>query len=393
MTSSPPLQKGEEVTDPTIQIDTILAEMTVAEKIGQMTQASNDAITPDEVSEFGIGSILSGGNGNPTPNTPSMWVDMVSAFTEAASNTRLGIPLLYGIDAVHGHGNVHGATIFPHNIGLGAAGDPELVERIGVATRTEMLATGIHWAFAPTVAVPHDIRWGRTYEGFGRDPELVSALGAGLVRGLQGSEPDRLEALACAKHFIGDGATTWGTAPRFDWVDWWDGWGDVWQIDQGDARISEDELRTIHLAPYRAAIDAGVATVMASYNSWNGDKLHGHRRLLTDVLKGELGFDGFVISDWMGVDQLDPSYERSVVTAINAGVDMVMVPEEFRRFIETMTESSGIRIDPHAADRRRRQADPPIETCRRAVRSGPGAPTGGGDRLRRASSHRGGGRS
>ena len=327
------------MTDPTIQIDTILAEMTVAEKIGQMTQASNDAITPDEVSEFGIGSILSGGNGNPTPNTPSMWVDMVSAFTEAASNTRLGIPLLYGIDAVHGHGNVHGATIFPHNIGLGAAGDPELVERIGVATRTEMLATGIHWAFAPTVAVPHDIRWGRTYEGFGRDPELVSALGAGLVRGLQGSEPDRLEVLACAKHFIGDGATTWGTAPRFDWVDWWDGWGEVWQIDQGDARISEDELRSIHLAPYRAAIDAGVATVMASYNSWNGDKLHGHRRLLTDVLKGELGFDGFVISDWMGVDQLDPSYERSVGTAINAGVDMVMVPEEFRRFIDTMTEA------------------------------------------------------
>ncbi len=336
MTSSQPLQKGEEVTDRTTQIDAILAEMTLAEKIGQMTQASNDAITPEEVTELHIGSILSGGNGNPTPNTPSVWVEMVSAFAEAARLTRLGIPLLYGIDAVHGHGNVHGATIFPHNIGLGAAGDPELVERIGVATRTEMLATGIHWAFAPTVAVPHDIRWGRTYEGYGRDPELVSKTGAALIRGLQGTDRDRLEVLACAKHFVGDGATTWGTAPRFDWVDWWDGWGDVWQIDQGDARISEDELRDTHLAPYEAAVDAGVATVMASYNSWNGDKLHGHRRLLTDVLKGELGFDGFIVSDWMGVDQLDPSYERSVSEAINAGIDMVMVPNEFRRFIDTM---------------------------------------------------------
>lgn len=325
------------MTDQMNQIDAILAEMTLAEKIGQMTQASNDAITPDEVTEFGIGSVLSGGNGNPAPNTPRAWVDMVSAFAEAARQTRLEIPLLYGIDAVHGHGNVHGATIFPHNIGLGAAGDPELVERIGAATRTEMMATGIHWAFAPTVAVPHDIRWGRTYEGYGRDTELVSKTGAALIRGLQGTDPERLEVLACAKHFVGDGATTWGTAPRLDWVDWWDGWGDVWQIDQGDARISEDELRNTHLPPYRAAVDAGVATVMASYNSWNGDKLHGHRRLLTDVLKGELGFEGFVISDWMGVDQLDPSYERSVVTAIDAGIDMVMVPNDFRRFIETMT--------------------------------------------------------
>ncbi len=321
------------------RIEAILAEMTLAEKIGQMTQASNEAITPEEVTQLHIGSVLSGGNGNPTPNTPQVWVDMVSAFARAALETRLGIPLIYGIDAVHGHGNVHGATIFPHNIGLGAAGDPELVQRIGMATRTEMLATGIHWAFAPTIAVPHDIRWGRTYEGFGRDPELVAEIGAAAIRGLQGNAPDRLEVLACAKHFVGDGATTWGTAPRFDWVDWWDGWGDTWQIDQGDARISEGELRATHLAPYRAAVDAGVATVMASYNSWNGDRLHGNRYMLTDVLKGELGFDGFVISDWMGVDQLDSSYERGVVDSINAGIDMVMVPNEFRRFIDVMVDA------------------------------------------------------
>lgn len=332
-------------------VEAVLGEMTLAEKIGQMTQASVESISPAEVADHHIGSVLSGGNGNPSPNTPATWADMVHSFLDAGSATRLGVPLLYGVDAVHGHGSVGGATVFPHNIGLGSAGDADLVERIGEATRTEMLATGIRWAFAPTVAVPQDIRWGRTYEGFGRDPELVSALGAASVRGLQGSNPDRLEVLACAKHFVGDGATSWGTAPRLDFVDWWDGWGGVWQIDQGDAQISEQDLRSIHLLPYRAAIDAGVATVMASYSSWNGDKLHGHRHLLTDVLKGELGFDGFVVSDWMGVDQLDPSYETSVVTAINAGIDMVMVPDEFRRFIDTMTSavSSGhipmVRID------------------------------------------------
>jgi beta-glucosidase len=324
------------VTDQSNQIDAILAEMTLAEKIGQMTQASNDAITPEEVTEFGIGSILSGGNGNPTPNTPDVWADMVGSYVDAANHTRLGVPLLYGVDAVHGHSNVGGATVFPHNIGLGSAGDEDLMARIGRATSAEMLATGVSWAFAPTLAVPQDIRWGRTYEGYGRDPSLVASLGAALIRGLQSSEPGRGTALACAKHFVGDGATTWGTAPRLDFVDWWDGWGDNWQIDQGDARISEQDLRTIHLRPYIAAIEAGVMTVMASYNSWNGVKLHAHRELLTDVLKGELGFEGFVVSDWMGVDQLDPSYGKSVALAINAGVDMVMVPDEYVRFINAL---------------------------------------------------------
>lgn len=317
-------------------IEQLIAEMTPAEKIGQMTQASNEAITPLDVADLSIGSVLSGGNGNPTPNNPSVWADIVGSFAEAAGRTRSGIPLLYGVDAVHGHSNVGGATIFPHNIGLGAAGDEDLVVRIGQATATEMQATGVRWTFAPTVAVPQDIRWGRTYEGYGRDPELVSLLGAALVRGLQGSGQGPLSVLACAKHFVGDGATTWGTAPRFSWEHWWDGWGDSWQIDQGDARISEEELRSIHLRPYVAAIEAGVMTVMASYNSWNGEKLHAHHGLLTGVLKEELGFRGFVVSDWMGVDQIDSNYETSVVRAINAGVDMVMVPEDYLRFIEVM---------------------------------------------------------
>ncbi len=336
----------EPVTDAERSIGRLVAEMTVAEKIGQMTQVSNESIAPAEVADYFIGSVLSGGNGNPTPNTPSAWVNMVSTLAEPATETRLGIPLLYGVDAVHGHSNVGGATIFPHNIGLGAARDEGLTERIGQATAAEMLATGIQWAFAPTVAVPQDIRWGRTYEGYGNDPALVSALGAALIRGLQSTDNGRRAVLACAKHFVGDGATLWGTVTPPDGVDWWDAWGDGWQIDQGDARISEEELRSLHLLPYIAAIEAGVMTVMASYNSWNGDKVHGHHGLLTGVLKQELGFGGFVVSDWMGIDQIDSSYETSVVTAINAGVDMVMVPENYRRFIEVMIGATSTGLIP-----------------------------------------------
>jgi beta-glucosidase len=311
----------------------LLGEMTLAEKIGQMTQVSNDSITPAEVADHFVGSVLSGGNGNPTPNNASVWADMVASFVDAALDTRLGVPLIYGADAVHGHSNVGGATIFPHNIGLGSTGDAALVERIGRATACEMRATGVRWAFAPTVAVPQDIRWGRTYEGYSCDPVVVSALGSALIRGLQSPIDGAHGVLACAKHYVGDGATSWGSAPRFEWTDWWDGWGNAWQIDQGDARITEDDLRSVHLLPYRAAVETGVMTVMASYNSWNGDKVHGHRRLLTDVLKGELGFPGFVVTDWMGIDQLAESYEDSVVVAINAGIDLVMVPIEFRRFL------------------------------------------------------------
>ncbi len=322
------------------EIGRLVAGMTLDEKIGQMTQASNEAIEPAEVADLSIGSVLSGGNGNPTPNTPDVWHDMVGGFVDAAAGSRLGIPLVYGVDAVHGHSNVGGATVFPHNIGLGAAADADLVRRIGRATAAEMGATGVHWAFAPTIAVPQDIRWGRTYEGYGRDPDLVSRMGAALIQGLRGSGDEEPSVLPCAKHFVGDGATTWGTAPRLDWVDWWDGWGDAWQIDQGDARISEAELRSKHLLPYRAAVDAGVMSVMASYNSWNGDKLHANRYLLTDVLKGELGFRGFVVSDWMGIDQIAPDYEDCVVAAVNAGVDMVMVPEDYRRFISAMSAAT-----------------------------------------------------
>lgn len=317
-------------------VEQALGQMTMSEKIGQMTQVSNDSITPTEVADHAIGSVLSGGNGNPSPNTPQVWADMVGSFTEAARGSRSGIPLVYGVDAVHGHSNVRGATVYPHNISLGAAGDADLVRRIGQATGKEMLATGVRWAFSPCVAVPQDIRWGRTYEGFGRDPGLVSSLGAALVDGLQHDEDGAAAVLACPKHFVGDGGTTWDSVGNPPWTSWWDPWGDEWRIDQGDLRAPEEELRAVHLPPYEAAVAAGALSMMASYSSWNSAKLHGHRYLLTEILKNELAFPGFVISDWMGIDQIDPDYQRSVVAAINAGVDMVMVPIDWRQFIAAM---------------------------------------------------------
>ncbi len=316
---------------------TVLDTMTLPEKAAQMTQVDKGAATPDQVAEHGIGSVLSGGGGNPSPNTPANWAGMVGDFLDGAKRSRLGIPLLYGTDAVHGHSNVVGATMFPHNVGLGATGNEDLVERVYRATAVETAATGARWAFAPTVAVSIDPRWGRSYESFGDDPELVGRLGAAAVRGLQGSRPDAPDSvLACLKHYVGDGGTEWGTASRAEWTDWWNGWGTQWHIDQGDLRADEMTLRRTHLRPYVAGVEAGALSVMASYSSWNGDKLHAHRRLITDVLKDELGFSGFVVSDWMGIDQLDPDPYRCVVMAVNAGIDMVMVPFEFERFIRNV---------------------------------------------------------
>jgi beta-glucosidase len=311
----------------------LLDAMTLDEKIGQITQVEKGSISPDEVAELAIGSVLSGGGGNPDPNTPAAWRAMVETFVAASRRSRLGIPILYGTDAVHGHNNVVGATIFPHNIALGASGDPGLVRRIGRATARETAATGARWTFAPTVAVPQDLRWGRTYEGFGQDPALVAHLGAALIEGLQG-EAGRIDVLACAKHFVADGGTVWGSTAGAEWVDWWARayGGDGWILDQGDARIDEATLRAVHLPPYRAAVERGVGSIMASYSSWNGDKVHAHRWLLTDLLKGELGFDGFVVSDWMAVDQVDPDLHTAVARCLDAGVDLVMVPFEHARF-------------------------------------------------------------
>jgi beta-glucosidase len=322
-------------------VPALLADMTLEEKIGQMTQVEKNSLRPEDVTRSFIGSVLSGGGGYPTPNTPRDWHAMVTSFQEAALATRLRIPLLYGVDAVHGHNNVKGATIFPHNIGLGATRDRDLIERIGRATAEEVSATSVHWNFAPAVTVPQDIRWGRAYEGYSEETALVSELGAAYIRGLQGPDLAAPGAvLGCAKHFLGDGGTTWGSVERFGAAD--ELWGEADRkigIDQGVTGADEDSLRAIHLPPYAAAIQAGARSVMVSFSSWRDVKMHAHRYLLTDVLKSELGFGGFLISDWMAINQIDPDYYACVVASINAGLDMVMVPFDYHLFITTLTDA------------------------------------------------------
>lgn len=316
-------------------IDALIQQMTLAEKIGQMTQVEKNSIPVEDVTTYFIGSVLSGGGGNPQPNTPKNWAAMVRAFQEAALKTRLAIPLIYGSDAVHGHNNMHGAVIFPHNVGLGAARDADLVRRIARITARELIATNTHFNFAPAVSVPQDIRWGRSFEGYSEDTSIVIELATAYMQGLQDEDP---RVLASIKHFVADGGTIWGTAKTYEWLQGnWQAPGDSYSIDQGDAQIDEATLRQIHLPPYKAAIDLGAQNVMVSFSSWQGVKMHAHKYLMTDVLKGEFGFQGFVISDWMAVSQIDPSYSTSVITSINAGMDMVMVPFDYKTFISTLT--------------------------------------------------------
>ena len=347
--------------------------MTLAEKIGQMTQVEKYSISPDDVAEYGIGSVLSGGGGNPIPNTPETWRDMVAAFEDGALRSRLGIPLLYGVDAVHGHNNVYGATIFPHNIGLGATRDPDLIRRVARVTAEELIATGVRWDFAPPVSVPQDIRWGRAQEAYSEDTELVAELGVAFLRGLQDANGAGLAnpaaVLGSVKHYVADGGTAWGSAGEGTEVGESTGcdgsppppeeiseerrrileqhenqFGELYEhgiwgqrIDQGVADISEEELRRVHLAPYVAAIANGARNIMVSLSSWQDTKMHAHRYLLTDVLKGELGFDGFLVSDWMAIDYLDEDYDTAVAMGINAGVDMVMVPHDWHDFRGALT--------------------------------------------------------
>ncbi len=319
-------------TSPTVE--SLINQMTLEEKVGQMTQVEKNSLTPNDVTTYFIGSVLSGGGGVPNPNTPEKWVQMVRSFQDAALATRLAIPLVYGVDAVHGHNNVKDAVIFPHNNALGCTRDPELVREIARITASELLATGVHWDFAPAVSVPQDIRWGRSYEGFSEDTGIVTELATAYINGLQDSGN---RVLGSVKHFLGDGGTRWGTTRTYDWLAGnFQAPGDSFKIDQGDNQDSEADLRRVHLAPYRAAIDAGAINIMVSFSSWQGLKMHAHKYLLTDVLKGEMGFQGFLVSDWMAVHQLDRDFYTAVVSAINAGVDMVMVPFDFKSFITTL---------------------------------------------------------
>ena len=307
------------------QVKPLVAQMTLDEKVGQMTQPDQMYIKDlSDIENYFVGSILSGGSSDPKEgNTVDNWTDLYDRLQRHSSKTRLKIPILYGIDAVHGHSNVLGAVIFPHNIGLGCTRNAALVEQAARITAEEVRATGIQWTFAPCVAAPQDVRWGRTYEGFSSDPELVQELGAAAVRGFQGDDlANPLSILACAKHYIGDGGTTFGSAGR-------GGRG----LDQGDTRVDEATLRRIHLPGYIAAVKAGVGSIMPSYSSWNGVKCSASKRLLTEILKQELGFEGFLISDYNAIDQIDRDYKKAIGISINAGMDMVMVPEHYRLFI------------------------------------------------------------
>src|SRR5688572_1260558 len=276
-----------------------LSMMTLAEKVGQMTQANKNALSsPNDIGTYFLGSLLSGGGEGPNGSggTATQWADMYDNFQNFAVATRLGIPLIYGVDAVHGHNNVSGAVIFPHHIAMGATRNAALVQQAEDVTRQEVLGTGMNWAFTPCVCVPLNDRWGRTYEGYSEDTSLVSSLGVAAIKGLQGPSLGTNSVLATAKHYVGDGGTTNGT-------------------DQGDTQVSEAVLRAVHLPPFQAAVANNVGSVMISYSSWNGQKMHGQQYLITTVLKGELGFNGIVVSDWAGIDQLPGDYASDVRTA------------------------------------------------------------------------------
>ena len=296
-------------------VNALMASMSLQQKVAQMIQGEIKHVSPDDVRTYGIGSVLNGGGSFPNQDKNASledWVALADAYREASLDTSQGssgIPLLWGTDAVHGHNNVIGATIFPHNIGLGAANDPELIDRIGRITSREVAATGIDWIFAPTVAVPLDDRWGRAYEGYSDRPQIVGEYAGVIVKALQSEG-----LLATAKHFIGDGGTGQG-------------------IDQGDTRVSLETLLEVHGQGYYSALDAGVTSVMASFNSWNGTKIHGDKSILNDLLRDQLGFQGFVISDWNGHGQIPGCTNASCAQAINAGVDMVMVPEDWKALL------------------------------------------------------------
>jgi beta-glucosidase len=318
--------------DPSLPVPTrvadLLGRMTLDEKIGQMTQGEQQTTSTSTVTSLGLGSVLSGADSTLNPPTATAWADLIDGFQNAALATRLHIPMIYGMDAVHGQAKVLGATVFPHNLGLGATRDAALIQQVGAISAQETRASGVPWTFTPGLMVPRDQRWGRTYEGFGEDPALANSLTT-IVTGLQGTSLNlATSVLATAKHFVGDGGAVWGTGNNPGGT----------PIDRGDAQMSEAALRAIHLAPYTGAISRGVGSVMASFSSFNGTKMHANQFLLTTVLKGELGFSGFVVSDWQAIDQLSGTLADQARVSVNAGVDMFMLPNSFSQFITALRD-------------------------------------------------------
>lgn len=315
------VDQGKIMIDSQVDIEKAIQKMTREEKVGQLIQAERGGISLSEVTQYNIGSILSGGGSTPEDNSPEGWVSMSNSFQEASRSSSSGIPIIYGIDAVHGHNNAKGAVIFPHNIGLGAANDPQLMFKIGQAVAKDLKATGIQWNFAPAVSIVQDIRWGRSYESFSESTDRVALLGSYYINGLQSEG-----IAATTKHYIGDGFTTFGTGEGEN------------LIDRGDVTASYDELLELYLPAYEEAIKAGTKTIMASFNSVNGVKMHEHKTLLTDVLRGQLGFKGVVVSDWEAISALDGNLEEQVASAINAGVDMLMQPYNWKEVYEAILQ-------------------------------------------------------
>ena len=325
--------------NPEKKIDSIISLMTIEEKIGQMTQVDQQFLDDiQDISNYALGSLLSGGGSKPDTNSFEAWANMYDRYQKIAMTSRLGIPLIYGVDAVHGHNNVKGATIFPHNVGLGCANDYELCRKVSKVTAVEVAATGINWNFSPCIAIPQNEKWGRHYEGYSEHVDIVSNMGEASIIGYQTNELGSVNhsIVACAKHFIGDGATIWGT-----------GMGNKPdKIDRGNVQISDSLIKIKYLPPYQKAIDAGVGTIMASFNSINDLKCHANGYLFNDLLKGEMGFDGFVISDWQGIDEIPGDYKSDIIKSVNAGLDMIMVPgnikgggQHYKTFIKLFKEA------------------------------------------------------
>jgi len=305
------------LNSPTVvaKVEQLMSKMTLAQKIGQMTQAERSSCTPAQAKKYHLGSVMCGAGSVPGNNKLQDWLTMADSYWQALTEDESSqwIPLLFGVDAIHGHNNLSEATIFPHNIGLGAANDPALIKEIAIVTRQEVLASGLDWVFSPNLAVAKNNHWGRFYESFSQSPQITNNYVGNIISGLQ----DKLHTegvLACAKHWVGDGATSHG-------------------IDQGDANISWSELNKTHISPYITAIKSGAMTVMASFNSWNGDKCHGHQFLLTEVLKKQLQFSGFIVSDMNGIDFLSDDLYLSIAQGVNSGIDMFMVSENWQQFI------------------------------------------------------------
>jgi beta-glucosidase len=303
------------------QINKLISEMTLQDKIGQMVLIDKNKITLDDVRRKSVGGVLSGGGGNPANNTPEEWYEMVKEFQTAAMDSKLQIPILYGVDAVHGNGNLKGAVIFPHNIGLGATRNADLVYDTARATAREVKATGANWNFAPVLAMPEDYRWGRVYECFSSDQNIVADLGRSYIKGLQVES-----VLATPKHFLGEGQEDWETSKEY-------------KLDQGNLSMTLDVLKEKNLFPFEEAVAEGAMSIMISRDSLNGEKISGNKYLLTDLLKNELGFQGFLVSDWGAVDQISDDYYKDIIISINAGMDMVMLPSDYDVFMNNITSA------------------------------------------------------